>query len=159
MSEALNKVNEKIKSLAAAFETAISFDDDGAAVVPETFVKDHLAMASGSEELTMETVQLVQDTEANFVSGAVLGLGNASLPHMKKHKDLARTTATLQFGSNQIRAAVDRTLMVRAPGASEEKAKAGVATAKLDSGASAKRGDLKRVITHIHDSFTAGLGK
>lgn len=159
MSEALNKVDEKIKLIGAQIEAALSFDDDGAAVIPETFVKDNLAVASGNSELTLETVRLVQDTEATFVGGLALGLGNASLGVMKKNKDVVRATASLEFGADVIRAAVDRVQMVRVPTTGEEKEKFGSMSVKLDSGANAKRGDLKRVQTAISENFTAAFNK
>ncbi|MNB58721.1 hypothetical protein D3C87_676160 [compost metagenome] len=159
MSDALNKVSQSIKDLGAAYEAAITFDDDGAAVVPETFVKDNLALASGSEELAMETVKLVQQTEAVFAGGLALGLGNAGLKRMEANKDVERVTSSLDFGNNTIRASVDRKIMVRAPGSSEEKPKYGNVSVKLDSGAAAKRGDLKRIVTHVSDSFAAAFNK
>ncbi|MNE51696.1 hypothetical protein D3C80_1463340 [compost metagenome] len=159
MSEVLNKVSQSMKAVAAQLEAAVSFDDDGAAVIPETFVKDNLALASGSEELNLDTVKLVQDTEATFAGGFALGLGNAGLAHMQKKTDLERVTGSLDFGSNTIRASVDRKIMVRAPGSTEEKAKYGNVSVKLDSGAAAKRGDLKRVVTHVNDAFTAAFDK
>jgi hypothetical protein len=159
MSEALNKVDEKIKLVGAAVEAALSFDDDGAAVIPETFVKDNLALASGNEELTLETVRLVQDTEATFAGGLALGLGNAALPAMKKNADMARATASLEFGADVIRAAVDRVQMVRVPTTGEEKEKFGSVSVKLDSGANAKRGDLKRVLTYVSESFATSFAK
>ncbi|MCY1288184.1 hypothetical protein D9M68_20430 [compost metagenome] len=159
MSEALNKVDEKIKLVGAAVEAALSFDDDGAAVIPETFVKDNLAIASGNEELTLETVRLVQNTEATFAGGLALGLGNAALPAMKKNTDMARATASLEFGADVIRAAVDRVQMVRVPTTGEEKEKFGSVSVKLDSGANAKRGDLKRVLNFVGDNFAEAFAK
>jgi hypothetical protein len=154
MSEALNKVSEQIKSLAAKVESNISFDDDGAAVLPETFVKDNLP-----EGVTIEGIKQVQDTEANFAGALALGLGNATHGLMKEKADLNRTSASLDFGNNTIRASVDRKVMVRAPGSTEEKAKYGNVSVKLDSGAAAKRGDLKRVLTHVTESFAASFDK
>ncbi len=159
MSEALNKVSEQIKNLAAKVEEAISFDDDGAAVLPETFVKDNLALASGSEELTLDTVKLVQNTEATIAGATALGLGNATHNRMKEKPDLERTSLSVEFGSNTIRASVDRKVMVRAPGATEEKPKYGNVSVRLDSGAAAKRGDLKRVLTHVTETFAASFAK
>lgn len=159
MSEALNKVSQSIKDLGLAFEAAITYDDDNAAVVPETFVKDNLALASGSEELTLETVKLVQSTESNFAGGLALGLGNSAKARMEANKDVERVTSSLEFGNNTIRASVDKKIMVRAPGSSEEKPKFGNVSVKLDSGAAAKRGDLKRIVTHVSDSFAAAFNK
>lgn len=154
MSEALNKVSEQIKNLAAKVEEAISFDDDGAAVLPETFVKDNLG-----EDLDLDTVKRVQNTEATFAGALALGLGNASHTLMKDKADIERTSLSMEFGSNTIRASVDRKVMVRAPGATEEKPKYGNVSVRLDSGAAAKRGDLKRVLTHVNETFAASFSK
>jgi hypothetical protein len=159
MSDALNKVDEKIKLIGAAVKAAISFDDDNAAVIPETFVKDNLALASGNEELTLDTVRLVQNTEATFAAGLAMGLGDAGLPAMKKNADMARATAQLEYGTNVIRAAVDRVQMVRVPTTGEEKEKFGAVSIKLDSGANAKRGDLKRVLNYVSENFATAFAK
>ncbi|MNO47305.1 hypothetical protein D3C76_376150 [compost metagenome] len=159
MSEVLNKVSQAMKDVAAQFEADVSFDDDGATVLPETWVKDNLAKASGSEELTLDTVNLVQNTEATLAGGIALGLGNAGVKRMQEKKDLERVSASVDFGANTIRASVDRQIMVRAPGATEEKPKFGNVSVKLDSGAAAKKGDLKRVVTHVNEAFTAAFGK
>ncbi|QTH80303.1 hypothetical protein PA10_00103 [Pseudomonas phage pPa_SNUABM_DT01] len=159
MSEVLNKVSQAMKDVAAQFESAVGFDDDGAAVLPETWVKDNLALASGSEELSLETVNLVQNTEATFAGGIALGLGNSGLKRMQEKADLERVSASVDFGSNTIRASVDRQIMVRAPGSTEEKPKHGNVSVKLDSGAAAKKGDLKRVVTHVNEAFTAAFSK
>jgi len=158
MSDALNKVSQSIKDLGLAIQTAITYDDDGAGVLPETFVKDNLALASGSEDLTLETVNLVHNTESNLAAGLALGLGKSTEELMKTKPEVERTSASLTFGSNVIKASVDRKVMVRAPGATEEKPKYGNVSVKLDSGAAAKRGDLKKVITSINETFAASFG-
>ena len=159
MSETLAKVNDTIKGLAAEIEKAISFDDDGAATLPETFVKDNLALASGDEELTVEAVKKVQNTEATFATALALGLGNSSLTLMASNKSIDRTTATVEFGNDLLRASVDREITVRIPGGNEEKTKYGNTSVKLESGAVAKRGELKRVITHIGENFASQFNK
>ncbi len=159
MSEALAKVNQAAQAVAANIQAAITFDDDGAGVLPETFVADNLALASGSEELSIETVKLVQTTSSNLAVGLALGLGNASLDLMSKNKNLDRTNAALEFGNDLIRASVDREMTVRVPGTNEEKKKYGNTSVKLESGAVAKRGELKRVLTHVSDNFAAAFAK
>jgi len=154
MSDALNKVSERIKTLALKVEEAITFDDDGAAVLPESFVKDNLV-----EGVTIESIKAGQDEEASFASALALGLGTATHVLMKEKNDLERTTATLDFGNNTIRAAVDRKVMVRAPGATEERAKYGNTTVRLDSGATAKRGDLKRILSHTTEMYAQSFDK
>lgn len=146
----LDKVNDRVKELALKIEEAISFDDDGAATIPETFVKDNLATG-----LAIEVVKSVQDEEAAFGSGLLLALGNKSLTAMEADKNLTRTTATLAFGANNLKAAVDRRVMVRMPQTGEEKEKLGASQLKLESGASAKRGDLKKVLAHVAENFAA----
>lgn len=158
MSDALNKVNDKVKAVAALVEGAIALDDDGASVLPETFVKDNLAVITGSEEASMEGLKMYQVGESNLAAGLVLGLSNVTLPAMKANKDLARTTASVEYGDNVIRAAIDRSQTIRIPQTGEEKLKFGATSVKLDSGASAKRGDLKRVLSHIGEAF-APLGE
>lgn len=158
MSEALNKVDARVKALEVKVVEAISFDDDNAAVLPETFDKDNLAIASGTEDLSIEQVKLVQETAGVFASALALGLGNASLPVMKKNADVQRTTASLSYGHDVVRVSVDRQQTVRNPTTGEEKQKFGATSVKLDSGAAAKKGDLKRVLTAITDNFTAALG-
>lgn len=158
MSDALNKVDARVKALEAEVVKAISFDDDNAAVLPETFDKDNLELASGSAELTIEQVKLVQETAGIFASAMTLGLGNASLPVMEKNADIQRTTASMSYGHDVIRASVDRQQTVRNPTTGEEKQKYGAVSVKLDSTAAAKKGDLKRVMTAITDNFTAKLG-
>jgi hypothetical protein len=154
MSEALNKVSDEIKKLGQIVEASLTYDDDGAAVLPETFVKDNL-----EEGLDLDLIKRVQNTEATFAGALALGLGNSSRQRMQDKPDLERTSVSLDFGNNTIRASVDRKVMVRAPGATEERAKYGNVSVKLDSGAAAKRGDLKRVITHVNDTFAAAFDK
>jgi len=154
MSDALNKVAQSIKDLGVKIQDSISYDDDGAATLPETFVKDNLP-----EGLSLETIKAVQDTEATFAGALALGLGNSALVHMEAKPDVERVTGSIDYGNNTIRASVDRKIMVRAPGSTEEKPKFGNVSVKLDSGAAAKRGDLKRVVTHVSDSFAAAFNK
>lgn len=154
MSDALNKVSQSIKDLGVKIEDAITFDDDGAATLPETFVKDNLPA-----DLSLETVKLVQDQEATFAGALALGLGNAAKVHMTAQAGCDRVTGSIDYGNNTIRASVDRKIMVRAPGSSEEKPKFGNVSLKLDSGAAAKRGDLKRIVTHVSESFAAQFNK
>jgi len=153
MSDALNKINQRIKDLATKVEESISFDDDGAATLPETFLADNLI-----EGVDLDTVKRVQDEEANFAAGLALGLGNATLPLMQKKKDLERTSAHLGFGHNTIKASIDRKIMTRAPGSTEEKEKWGNVAVKLESGATAKRGDLKRVNLGIAENYASTFG-
>lgn len=159
MSEALKKVDEKIKALAVVVEGALSFDDDGDCVLPETFSKDNLALASGSEELSMEQVELVQNTTRVFAGGLGLGLGNAAQKAMEKNKDLGRATGSLTFGQDTIRAAVDKQTVITVPTTGEKKDKFGALSIRLDSGAAGKRGDIKKVITAIGDNFAGAFGE
>ncbi len=154
MSDILNKVHQRSKDIAAKVEASLTFDDDGAGVLPETFVKDNLA-----EGLTIEAVEAVQSEEAYFATGLALGLGNASAKLMGENKGIDRTSASLGFGANTIKASVDRKIMTRAPGSTEEKPKFGNLGVKLESGSAAKRGDLKRVATAINENFTGLFGK
>lgn len=153
MSDTLSKLNQRNKDLAAKAEESHSFDDDGRLVLPETFVQDNLP-----EDMTVDLIRRVQDEEASFATGISLALGNLSLGHMQTNPDLNRTTVSLGFGYNTIRASVDREIMTRAPGSTEEKKKMGNLTVKLESGASTKRGDLKRVRDGISENFTSVLG-
>lgn len=154
MSEALAKVADRVKTLAKQVQADITFDDDGAATLPETWVKDNL-----SEGLTLEAVKQVQDEEAAFVSALALGLGEATQPLMEKNKGIARTSLTTAFGANIIKTAVDREVTVRIPGSGEERQKYGDVSVKLESGAAARRGDLKRVREAVQANFTAKFGK
>lgn len=153
MSDILNKVNQRSKDLAAKIEEALSFDDDGAGVLPETFVKDNL-----SEGVTVEAIEAVQNEEAHFAAGLALGLGNASAKLMGTNKGIDRTSASLGFGANTIKASIDRKIMTRAPGSTEEKPKHGNLGIKMETGSSAKRGDLKRIATSINENFTGLFG-
>lgn len=144
----LEKVNARVLELAAKIEDAISFDDDGDATLPETFVADNL-----KEGVTVDVIKEVQDEEAAFGSGLVLALGNKSLPAMQKDKGLNRTTAQLQYGNNVLKAGLDRKQVNRIPSTGEEKEKFGAAQLKLESGSAAKRGDLKRVLAHVAENF------
>lgn len=159
MSDALNKVNQQIKELAAKYEEAITIDEDGDSVVPETFVQDNLSLAAGNQDLTLETVTLVQTAESNLASALALGLANAGRTHMTANKESTRVTGSLGFGHNTIRASVDRESMVRVPGKDEPVKKYGAVSVRLDSAAAAKKGDLKRIVTHVNESFTASFGK
>lgn len=150
MSDVLSKINPRARELAEKIEAAITLDDDGASVLPETFVSDNLP-----EELNLDVIRKVQDEEAAFGAGLLLGLGNKSMSAMEADKNLTRTTATLAFGNNNLKAAVDRATQVRNPQTGEERTKFGSGQLKLESGASAKRGDLKKVIQHITESYTA----
>lgn len=154
MSDALNKVSDRIKNLAAAVEKAIEFDDDGAATLPETWVEENL-----SEALTMEQVKAVQSEESNMVGALALGLGNATQKQMGAKKDLDRTSLSTTFGHNVIKTAVDRRVVNRIPSTGEEKAVFGNVTVKLESGAAAKRGDLKRIRSIVADNFAAEFAK
>lgn len=153
MSDILSKLNQRNKDLAAKAEENHSFDDDGRLVLPETFVEDNLP-----EDLNVDLIKRVQDEEAAFATGISLALGNLSAGHMQTNPDLNRTTVNLGFGHNTIRASIDRKIMTRAPGSTEEKEKLGNLTVKLESGASTKRGDLKRVRDGVSENFTALFG-
>ncbi len=159
MSDILNKVSQAAKDLAVKIQDAIAYDDDGSATLPETFTADNLTAATGDEAITMETVKAVQNGEATFATALALGLGNSAQVHMTTKPEVERVSTTLAYGNNNIRASVDRKVMVRAPGSSEEKPKFGNVSLKLDSGAAAKRGDLKRVVTHVNEAFTAAFNK
>lgn len=150
----LEKVNARNLELATKIEAAISFDDDGNTVIPETFVKDNL-----KESVTVEVIKEVQEEEAAFGSALVLALGNTSLEAMKKDKNLNRTTAELKFGFNTLKAGLDRKQVVRNPSTGEERDKFGAAQLKLESGTSAKRGDLKRILAHVTENFAEASDK
>lgn len=154
MSEVLNKVNERAKAIAASAQAAIVFDDDNDATLPETWLAENL-----SEELSVDLIQKVQDEEAVFTSGISLGLGMTSLERMEKDENISRTSLTLPFGRNVIKAAVDRRVVNRIPATGEEREKFGDLTVKLESGAAAKRGDLKRVRVAVSDAFAAKFAK
>lgn len=154
MSDVLAKINEEARAIGEKIAAAITFDDDGDATLPETFEKELYP-----EDLPVETVKRVQTLGANVATGLALGLGTASLKHMAANDKVDRTTASVVFGNDIIRAAVDREIKVRVPGSNEEKLKRGNVSVKLESGAVAKRGDLKRAISHIADSFAAHFDK
>ncbi|MNY11818.1 hypothetical protein D3C86_1448660 [compost metagenome] len=109
--------------------------------------------------MTIEQVKLIQNTEATFTCALALGLGNSSLELMSKNKSIDRTTASVEFGNDMLRASVDREMTIRVPTTSEERIKYGHTSVKLESGAAAKRGELKHVIVHVGENFAAKFGK
>lgn len=159
MSTTLAKVNKATLDFAAKVQEAITFDDDGDSTLPETLAADNLELVTGDAEMTMDHIVKAQNATAAISGGLLLGLGNASVDVMKKNTNVNRTTAHVEFGNDIIRAAVDREIEVRIPQTGETKKKLGNGSIRLESGAVAKRGDIKKVLTHINENFTANLGK
>lgn len=150
MSEILNKIDQETKALGEKMAAAMTYDDDGDAVLPEAFTKENL-----DEDLTIETVTAVQRCEQRFGSALVLALGSTALPKMKENKELDRVTGSVEFGLDVLRASVDRSVITRNPQTGEEKAKLGHVSLKIECGAVAKKGDIKRCMAHIHELFTS----
>lgn len=142
----LEKVPAHVLALAARINEATTYDADGAGVLPEEFVE---TVVLAGHDISLETIKKVQDIELDFGDALVLANGDKGHAHIPQHKGLERTTLSARFGNDELKASYDAKIMVRAPGATEEKPKYGVGNLKLVSGIGQKRGNLKRIQDHL----------
>jgi hypothetical protein len=152
----LDKVPAHILALSLKIQEAITYDDDGAGVLPETFFAEHVL---ADAEITPEQFVKGQVAEMDFADAVLLGHGNKSKSHLQANANLERTTVIAKAGNDEIRASYDRKIMVRAPGATEEKPKYGVGNLKLVSDIGRKVGNFKRIQDHLNLDGTSVFGQ
>lgn len=150
----LSKVSAHILALAAKVNEAITFDDDGASVLPETFFADNCL----PEGVAMETVVQIQTAEMDFADALLLGHGDKSREHLLANPTMERTTVVARVGNDELKASHDRKIMVRAPGSTEEKPKYGASALKLTSDIGRRVGNFRRVQEHLNETATSVFG-
>lgn len=156
MSNNLDKVPAHVLALAAKAEEALSYDDEGTGVLPESFFDDHVGELS--EGLTGALVRQAQSAEMDFADALLLAHGRKSETLLKGNKDLDRTTVVAKAGNDELTASYDRKIMVRAPGSDTEKPKFGATSLKLKSDVGAKRGNFRRIQDHLTESAASVFG-
>ena len=75
MSNNLDKVPAHVLALAAKAEEALSYDDEGTGVLPESFFDDHVGELS--EGLTGALVRQAQSAEMDFADALLLAHGRS----------------------------------------------------------------------------------
>lgn len=151
----LSKVPAHILAMATKINESIAFDDDGASVLPETFFEENCL----PEGQTIDMIKQGQAAVMDFADALLLGHGDKSREHLAANKGLERTTVTAKAGNDELRASHDRQVMVRAPGATEEKPKYGASNLKLVSDIGRKVGNFKRIQDHLQEAGTSIFAK
>ena len=154
MSNNLEKVPAHVLALSVKLQENITHDDEGTGVISEEFLATHLP-----EDVTIDSIKRHQEVELDFADALLLANGNKSQGHLVANKGIDRTTATLNYGHDQLTASYDRKIMTRAPGSTEEKPKFGASNLKLTTGIGQKRGNFKRIQEHLVAEATSVFGK
>lgn len=102
-------IKQEIKNLAAAIKADLTIDPKtGAGTLPKNMYERLLP-----EEVSVDMVEKVASANADIAAALGLAVGEASLPLMKKHKELERVTANLgATGRDRFEAVFDRTYEV-----------------------------------------------
>lgn len=151
----MSDIKQATTDLAAKIKKEIKIDaKTGQATVP-----DELYVTLLPEGVTKEVVQALDDHNTLFGAAAYLALGEASLPQMKKHKDLNEVNIAIPtVGKSAFKGVFERSSQVRAPGATESTTKYGTGAMKLDFyGGAQHRGEFKKVRDHLTDQAASLL--
>lgn len=150
----MSEVKQEVKDLSEKIKKEIKIDTKtGIATISETLYKDNLP-----EGMTIDNVKAVQDYNSRIVAATGLALGEASIPVMKKHKELEFTELTLPIVKDTASFTFDRQSTSRNPTDGSEVIKHGALSVKyVTSGAGTSKGELKKVRAHLFESAAAAL--
>lgn len=147
----LDKVNDKVKNLAATLKTGIVFDDAGVGKLADDAFEQSLAEAG----LDLATVKKSQHAVLDFADGLTLALGEVGMEHLKKHGALKSVSTSVKAGLDQINIEIEKTREYRNPKDGSRGIKYGAVTASLKHGVGANRGAFKHITTDINEKYAS----
>lgn len=142
------KFKEATNQLAAEVKKDMTVNKEGIIEVPEDFYERHLP-----DDLTMETVQRMQDHNARLISSVGLAVGELGIEAMKKDKKLDQVSVECRAGNDTLGSFFQRSRQVP-DGSGGMKTAFGSLSSKYTVSGATNRGELKKVRTHL-----AGLAK
>lgn len=150
------EIKAEIVQLADKIKKEITIDGStGVATVPKELYANTLP-----DGLTVDTIKQLQDHNSQFAAASYMALGEASIPVMKKHKDLDRSTLDIPtVGKDHFSLTFDRSGEVRAPGGGDPKTVYGTGRVAFNMYGTKNRGELSKVRDMLSEKAAAALGK
>lgn len=148
------KVNKEILELAKTIKPELKIGDAGVVTLDKKFYETNLPAG-----LTMEQVEQLQAYDSNLLSATALALGEVSLPHFKKHKNVERTSLEYSAGKNKVELRCLREKHVPAgPLGGEPTTKFGVLEASYRVHAARNVGSFAKIRAHMSEQGKKLLG-
>lgn len=152
-------VKPEVISMAAAIQADMKLDTKtGTVEVGKDLYKRLLP-----EDLTVETVERVQEHNTLFAAASGLALGEVAVPAMKKHKELDRASVSIPAtGKDAFNHNFDRERQVpdrKADGTTGTKTKYGSLSSEFAFYGAKSRGQMNKVKEHIGAKAVEAFGK
>ncbi len=150
-TKAVPEIKQETRDLAAKLNVTIDPKTGLATLPADAYV------ATLPEEITPAIIKAVHQHNTTFLAGLKLATGEAGLPVMKKHSDLAKIEVeALDPAGNKFSVVVERSKLSGPPGG-EKTEKFGATSASIELRAARKTGQLGAVKSHLTTMYTKAL--
>ncbi len=145
-------ISEATQALANVFKKSMSIDKDGTVKIEGDLVADNLPT-----DLTMAEIKRVQKHRGEVVAAATLAIGELSLAHMKKHKDINQVAVAFKLGHDKVELAVDRSREFN-DGKGGKLLKHGYVSVGYTASGATNSGEFKKARAIVADQYASEFG-
>lgn len=111
------------------------------------------------EGISIKQIEAINAHNTHFAASATLAFGEASIPVLKKNKELPKTNLEIPLvGKDHIGLVFNRSQQVRAPGSSEETTVYGTVRPQFNFYGTKSRGEMAKVKSILNEKAGKALG-